>query len=568
MPILRSALLALPLLACALIAPPVHAADPTIQGFGGGVVEANSIAADPDGNAYVLAAEGAPIAKVSPSGAKSSINFPDSIGPGIRLRGITYGPDGALWFSFNGLLTRVTQAGARTDFPIAMGARPAAGADGNLWFPETDTGMIARVTPAGLISRFPGASPGTISRLTLGPDGNLWYTNGTAGTIGRITEAGIITERPAPEGWFMDPGAPIASDGDDGLWVVLSDSIGHMDLTGHALGTFYVGLANVPSSIAPGADGNLWFVKLFVSAIGWITPAGQVHELTAPFVPYAQPSDVAAAGDGSLWATDFTNPSVWRIRPAQQSAATGAASAVRTDGATIAGVVNPRGTRTTVTFEYGPTSAYGTDTSEQDAGAGEDLTRLTTTLKGLEAATTYHYRVVTRSGVGTVRGDDETFTTLALPAVIKPKVEPHVDPPRTTPPTVTGTSEPPTKVVVPIPSLTLKPDARWERRGKAVVFTRLTLGALPAGARLTLSCRGGGCGFAPYTTVLRKATKSTNLLSRLQGSKLRRGAIVELRLTQDGHVGRVVRWTIGAPTRAKALCLAPTAKAPGACATP
>ena len=122
------------------------------------------------------------------------------------------------------------------------------------------------------------------------------------------------------------------------------------------------------------------------------------------------------------------------------------------------------------------------------------------------------------------------------------------------------------KSLVPVASLTLKPDARWERRGKAAVFTRLQLGAIPAGARLTLSCRGGGCSFATYTTVVRKATKSINLLKRLQGSKLRRGATVELRLTQDGRIGRVVRWTIGATIRTKSLCLAPGATAPGPCA--
>src|SRR3954452_525843 len=72
------------------------AADPTVQNFGGGAVEANSIAADADGNAYVLAAEGAPIGKVTPAGVATRIGFPGDIGPSIRLRGIRFGPDGAL----------------------------------------------------------------------------------------------------------------------------------------------------------------------------------------------------------------------------------------------------------------------------------------------------------------------------------------------------------------------------------------------------------------------------------------------------------------------------------------
>jgi hypothetical protein len=70
-------------------------------------------------------------------------------------------------------------------------------------------------------------------------------------------------------------------------------------------------------------------------------------------------------------------------------------------------------------FEYGTTTAYG-----QTAPIPDDYTPITTEtvsvsqpIQGLQAGTTYHYRLVASSPGGTeVKGPDETFTTLPVPA--------------------------------------------------------------------------------------------------------------------------------------------------------
>jgi hypothetical protein len=49
----------------------------------------------------------------------------------------------------------------------------------------------------------------------------------------------------------------------------------------------------------------------------------------------------------------------------------GPASGVTATAATLNGVVNPGGTDTTYTFEYGTTPAYGSSTTVTDAGSGD-----------------------------------------------------------------------------------------------------------------------------------------------------------------------------------------------------
>lgn len=97
---------------------------------------------------------------------------------------------------------------------------------------------------------------------------------------------------------------------------------------------------------------------------------------------------------------------------------TGTSSAVTSTGATIAGTVNPNGLPTTLAFDYGTSTAYGTSTPTQDAGSGTTPVDVTAPLTGLRASTTYHYRVSASNSSGTAAGADQTFTTSA--AAVKP----------------------------------------------------------------------------------------------------------------------------------------------------
>jgi hypothetical protein len=90
---------------------------------------------------------------------------------------------------------------------------------------------------------------------------------------------------------------------------------------------------------------------------------------------------------------------------------TGPAQSVGQTSATATGTVDPNGTATTYHFEYGTTTDYGLETTEQPAGAGDSEVAVQALVEKLTPATTYHYRLVARG----VAGADRTFTTAAAP---------------------------------------------------------------------------------------------------------------------------------------------------------
>jgi hypothetical protein len=91
---------------------------------------------------------------------------------------------------------------------------------------------------------------------------------------------------------------------------------------------------------------------------------------------------------------------------------TGAASAVTSTSATIAGSVNPGGVATTYHVDYGLTTGYDVATSEQSAGSGNGVVPLSVPVSGLAPGTTYHYRVVATTATGNSLGADKTFKTV------------------------------------------------------------------------------------------------------------------------------------------------------------
>ncbi|MFN7956591.1 MAG: choice-of-anchor Q domain-containing protein [bacterium] len=105
--------------------------------------------------------------------------------------------------------------------------------------------------------------------------------------------------------------------------------------------------------------------------------------------------------------------------PPPPSVTTGNASAITTTGATLNASVNPNGSSTTVTFEYGTTTSYG---SSKPAGAftGSSAQPASAALTGLACATTYHFRAVAASAGGTTNGTDHTFTTAACSGGCQP----------------------------------------------------------------------------------------------------------------------------------------------------
>jgi alpha-tubulin suppressor-like RCC1 family protein len=90
-----------------------------------------------------------------------------------------------------------------------------------------------------------------------------------------------------------------------------------------------------------------------------------------------------------------------------------AATSLSMTGATMNGTVNAAGFSTAVSFDYGLTTAYGTNVAGTPTPVtGSTATAVSKVLTGLSPGTTYHFRVNGVSTQGTTNGSDLTFTTL------------------------------------------------------------------------------------------------------------------------------------------------------------
>ncbi|MFZ3375029.1 MAG: hypothetical protein WA183_05700, partial [Chthoniobacterales bacterium] len=91
---------------------------------------------------------------------------------------------------------------------------------------------------------------------------------------------------------------------------------------------------------------------------------------------------------------------------------TNPATNVASFSATLNGSLNPRGSTTTVYFEYGQTTSYGFTTPAQTQ-TGDTLRPISANISGLVASHLYHFRIVAHNAGGTSFGSDRTFTALS-----------------------------------------------------------------------------------------------------------------------------------------------------------
>jgi outer membrane protein assembly factor BamB len=90
---------------------------------------------------------------------------------------------------------------------------------------------------------------------------------------------------------------------------------------------------------------------------------------------------------------------------------TNPATLVASFSATLNGLVDPHGLSTSVYFQYGPTTSYGSTTPAQTK-SGNTYQSVSANIMGLAASSTYHFRIVATNSSGTRYGSDSTFTTL------------------------------------------------------------------------------------------------------------------------------------------------------------
>lgn len=90
---------------------------------------------------------------------------------------------------------------------------------------------------------------------------------------------------------------------------------------------------------------------------------------------------------------------------------TGGASQVGENSATVAGGIIPNARPTMWHVEFGPTTAYGSQTPAQSLPGGLAAVPVTAALSGLAIHSVVHYHLVATNADGTTSGADATLTT-------------------------------------------------------------------------------------------------------------------------------------------------------------
>jgi streptogramin lyase len=269
-----------------------------ITGFAvpGSVGGPQTIAAGADGNVWMVASGGGTgaeswILRVNPKGVVTRFSL-----PGAGPDGITWGPDGNLWFTefFRNTIGRMTPAGVLLGEFRIPGIAPrgiVTGPDGNLWFTEADPngGSIARMTPAGAVTQFPLLESNSNNQadptaIVVGPDRNIWFTEASGGKLGRITTAGVITEFRLP-GTGNPQGLTVGPDGN--LWFTVSGgTVGRITPNGTMRLFALPGRNSQPIGIAAGSDGRIWFTEAGVNRVGSIGETVPEVGLKSPLLSF------------------------------------------------------------------------------------------------------------------------------------------------------------------------------------------------------------------------------------------------------------------------------------------
>jgi CSLREA domain-containing protein len=276
---------------------------------------------------------------------------------------------------------------------------------------------------------------------TFGGNTTIRHATITGNTLGALGFGGS-----AAGGQGGNPGGPGGSAGTQGPG---SPGTGGAIAAGNTGGSATT-LANsiaagnaVPSCTGPTSDGGLNITFPTTTCPGTLTDP-ELEALadnggptrTQAVGPGSPAFDAVPATGAGCPATDqrgVTRPhgqgcEIGAFEHAGPDATTGDATAISGTGATLGGEVNPNGRATSHHFEFGTTTAYGSTTPSQDAGAGVGAVAVNAAVGGLTSETTYHYRLVAANANGAAVGADRTFTTLDdtrprfLAASVKPKV--------------------------------------------------------------------------------------------------------------------------------------------------
>ncbi len=259
--------------------------------------------------------------------------------------------------------------------------------------------------------------------IAVDSSGVLWlYLEGNW-TVAGFSDAQTneyFTSRNAQATGFAEPG--LAVDSGDGFYVVHDSSrlVAKVSSAGEVLQNEVGGVT------AAGVAADLSNDDVFIDSGSLVSEFDSAGDRLVQFgaAQLASGGPGAVAVDpvvGTVYVANATDGKVYVFAATPgPRVTTQSATGVEGTAATLNATVDPVGSDTTYRFEYGTTTGYGQSApaAPVDAGSGMSPVPVCIALSGLQAGTTYHYRVVaSNANGGPMHSGDGTFTTLPSPAI-------------------------------------------------------------------------------------------------------------------------------------------------------
>jgi virginiamycin B lyase len=230
---------------------------------------------------------------------------------------IAAGTDGSIWFTIDhadaigrvrdGRIERLPTS-SRNFEPLGL----AVAADGSAWYTDLAARAIARISPTGEVARFvldtPISRPG---RLAIAPDGATWFADPTGYAMTRLKD-GAFTHYPIESA----RGGPygVAATADGAIWATLQTGNQLLRLTTDGTArTFDLPHGGaVPTDVAAGPDGSVWFLQFRANRVGRFKD-GQFLDVEAGR-DNAGLSGIAIAPNDDVWFGMVRRASLGRLR--------------------------------------------------------------------------------------------------------------------------------------------------------------------------------------------------------------------------------------------------------------
>jgi streptogramin lyase len=209
---------------------------------------------------------------------------------------------------------------AITEYSLPAESRPAgitAGSDGNLWFTDSGTDKVGKMTTSGVVQAEYATGGLQPEGITGGPEGDLWFVEHSEEKVDHITTAGELTVHRLPRASTFNIG--IVTGPEKNLWFTESTQaarevngyVGAISAEDKVVGEYKLPADSEPYEIAVGTDKNLWFTEHGTSKIGKITPSGAITEYALP--AESEPDGITAGPGSDLWFTESRANKVGKI---------------------------------------------------------------------------------------------------------------------------------------------------------------------------------------------------------------------------------------------------------------